>query len=259
VRRHAGAEPAHVIVVADVEAPARHGWIAHRRRGPRHVAPEPEPSTVTIARVTIIDADPLPDRAAAEAWLRGLDAEVVLPRAVALLNRVIAGHRLGAADPYVRERTAAEALVCRAGYGPGEAVAEGRWEAAVELPAPRPGARSALLAPQQRLADLLGGRDAALACEELALRARLDVEQGRPREAALQLRGALDAALAELAAFAGLGGVATRLADLRERHAGAVAAAAEAALAGALEPADERAVADALDALERVLRARLVG
>ena len=83
----------------------------------------------------------------------------------------------------------ARALVIRVGYGSGEQVAEGDWESARELPVPRraPSAR-ALLSPQERLAALLGGRDAALACEELALRARGDLDHGRAREAALQTR-----------------------------------------------------------------------
>ena len=44
-------------------------------------------------------------------------------------------------------------------------------------------------------------RDAALACEELTLRARGDLDRGREREAALQLEAALAAALAELAGW----------------------------------------------------------
>ena len=97
---------------------------------------------------------------------------------------------------------AGQALATRIGYGSGEQVAEGDWEAARELPAPKP-SRSLLLHPQHRLAALLSGRDVALACEVLALRARVDLDQGRGREAALQLRAALDAALAELEGWRG--------------------------------------------------------
>ena len=91
----------------------------------------------------------------------------------------------------------------RVGYGDGEHVAEGRWDGARELAPADRGARgargrSAALRPQERLAALLGGRDAVLACEELALRARSDVDAGRHREAALQLRATFEAALAEL-------------------------------------------------------------
>ena len=58
--------------------------------------------------------------------------------------------------------------------------------------------RARVLHPQARLAAVLGAREPMLACEELALRARLDLDHGREREAALQVLVALDAALAEL-------------------------------------------------------------
>ena len=53
-------------------------------------------------------------------------------------------------------------------------------------------------APEERFAALLGGRESPLAAEELVLRARADLDAGRPREAALQARVALEALLAEL-------------------------------------------------------------
>ena len=94
-------------------------------------------------------------------------------------------HRSAAADPRVPVPSRERALVVRVGYGAGEQVSEGRWSEAVEVPAPRPGRRerSAVLRPQERLAAILGGRDVALACEELTLRARLDADAGRWREA----------------------------------------------------------------------------
>ncbi len=77
------------------------------------------------------------------------------------------------------------------------------------------------------MAALLGGREVALACEELALRARGDLDHGRPREAALQLSVALEAALAELEGWREQLG--ERLDELAG-HRPAVAAAAQAAL-----------------------------
>ncbi len=53
-------------------------------------------------------------------------------------------------------------------------------------------------APEERFAALLGAREQALVGEELVLRARADLDAGRPREAALQARVALEALLAEL-------------------------------------------------------------
>ena len=60
--------------------------------------------------------------------------------------------------------------------------------------------RNAALRPQERLAELLGARESGLVCEELALRARLDLDHGRTAHAAVGLSGALGAALAELRA-----------------------------------------------------------
>ena len=97
------------------------------------------------------------------------------------------------------------------------------------------------LRPHERLAALLGGRDVALACEELTLRARADLDAGRIREAALQLRVALEAAIAELEPWRDRGDMAQRLETLRE-HRGAVGSAANAALRGGLETLRPRGI-----------------
>ena len=94
-----------------------------------------------------------------------------------------------------------------------------------------------MLRPQERLAAILGGRDVALACEELTLRARLDADAGRWREAAFQLRVALEATIAELGPWSGQGDIAERIAELTELRE-AVGGAANAALEGGLD--DER-------------------
>ena len=77
-----------------------------------------------------------------------------------------------------------------------------------ERPEPR---RRSKHRPADRLAALLSGRDAVLACEELTLRARADLDRGREREAALQLEAALGAALAELAGWVSHGDLDVRL------------------------------------------------
>jgi hypothetical protein len=114
-----------------------------------------------------------------------------------------------------------------------------------------------VLSPQERLAALLSGRDAALACEELTLRARGDLDHGRPREAALQLAIALDAGLAELEVWRDQGDMAERLEELDDLR-GAVARAAEAALQGGLEVEVVSSMELALGRLEAALRARQV-
>ena len=250
VRRYAGDDVRQVLVIGGFDAPRR-----LRRRARRA---DPGPTSVELTRATVIDATPLED---ADAWLEracGDDRGRVTGEALELLNRAVAGQRIASADPWLADADLAHALVCRVGYGSGEQVAEGDWEAAVELPLPAPpSARSLVLSPQERLAALLSGRDAALACEELTLRARGDLDHGRPREAALQLAIALDTALAELEAWREQGDMARRLEELDERR-GAVADAARAALAGGVDDGRMADVESALERLEAALRARQV-
>jgi hypothetical protein len=215
---------------------------------------------VATARATVVSAAPLPE-AEAEAWLRGLDEDgqdKALADAAAVLNGAVHAHRVAAADPGIQDVTVERALVARLGHGNGDQVAEGRWAAAVEVPTTRRHRqrRVAALRPQERLAALLGGRDRPLACELLTLRARADLDAGRAREAALQLRVALEAGIAELEpAGSGASGMAERVSELRERRE-AVGDAANAALAGELDEPTREAVAVALARLEAALRAR---
>jgi hypothetical protein len=246
--------PSHVIVVATLGAPERRRLAARRRRD---AEPSPPPTPVATTRVTIIDAGhPLADEAAARAWLAGA-GEDELRAGLAVLNRILHAFRLATADPYVPPAGRRQALVARVGFGAGEQVAEGVWTAARELVADRGGRRMRrrVLEPQSRLAAVLGGREAPLACEELTLRARLDLDHGRPREAALQLLVALDAALAELGGGPQAAELADRLDELRGRRE-AVAAAAQAALGGPLSDDQLAAVAFTVGLIEAALRAR---
>jgi len=253
VRRFAGDDVRQVLVIGGFDAPRR-----LRRRSRRA---DPGPTSVELTRATLIDATPLGEPDEADAWLErasGDDRSRVTGDALELLNRAVAGHRVASADPWVPDADPAHALVCRVGYGTGEQVAEGEWEAAVELPLPGPpSSRSLVLSPQERLAALLSGRDAALACEELTLRARGDLDHGRPREAALQLAIALDTGLAELEAWRGQGEMERRLEELDGRRE-AVARAARAALDGALDESHVEDVTSALARLEAALRERQV-
>jgi len=228
------------------------------RRRARGVTPPPPPSEVPVTRATVIRGQPV-DEAAAAAWLKAPGDAVEIELAV--LNRVLALHRVSAADASVREVRREQALAVRVGYGRGEEVADGNWTEAVDPPRPRVSrrsARDAALRPQERLAALLGGRDAALACEELALRARGDVDAGRFREAALQVRVALEAAIAELEPWRERSDLAARIEGLREER-GAVGAAANEALRGGLPEATIEDVDRALGRIEAALRARTAG
>jgi hypothetical protein len=175
--------------------------------------------------------------------------EAELAADVGVLNRALHSWRLASADPHVHPVERRQALVARVGFGAGEQVADGQWSEARELVAKLPRRRRVKrLEPQAHFAAVMNGRREALACEELALRARLDLDHGRDREAALQLLIALDAALAELPPDA-------RVDELRDRR-DAVAAAAHTALAGRLDQAAREVVAFVLGRLEAALRAR---
>ena len=248
LRGHAGAAE-HVLVTTTLGAPQRR-LLGGRR--PHSAGTEPVP--VSTARATVVAASPFEDERAAANWL-GQAGEHEIDDALTVLNRVLHLQRTAAADASVREVARAQALVARVGYGEGEQVAHGRWTEALTHPAPRSGhvRRSEALRPQERLAALLGGRDAPLAAEELALRARWDLDAGRRREAALQLRIALEAALAELEPWRDQLG--TRLAELREARA-AVGGAANAALEGGLGDDVAADLEEILSRLEAALRAR---
>ncbi len=247
------ASPTHVLVFATLGAPERRRLAGRRRQ--RDAEPEPEPAAVSTGRATVIDVGRPLDEAQAQAWLAGA-GEDTLEAGLVVLNRALHSFRIITADPYLTPVGRPQVIVARIGFGAGEEVAEGRWTAAKELTVPEGRRRrTRILAPQARLAALLGARDDVLACEELALRARLDLDQGRPREAALQLLVALDAALAELAAGPHAGELAGRLDELRGQRE-PVAGAAQAALSGPLSEADAVAVAFALERVEAALRAR---
>jgi hypothetical protein len=209
------------------------------------------------ARATVIDVGaPLADPAEAVAWLKGA-GEDELARGLAVLNRALHAFRIAAADPHEHGVGRHDALVARLGYGDGEQVADGRWADARELVESGPRQRRRRIpAAQARFAALLTGRHTGLACEELTLRARLDLDEQRTREAALQVLVALDAALAELAADPVAPELSARLDELRALRDG-VGTAADQALEGELGPAEREAVANALGRIEAALRARV--
>lgn len=249
VRGHAG-EIEHVLVLSTLGAPRR------RLVGGRRARPAtPDPAPVATARATIVSVARL-DEPAARAWLDRADGEAEAASAIAVLNRVLHLHRVAAADHATREVARDRALVVRVGYGEGDQVADGHWAAARELPLPRARTRrEAALRPQERLSALLGTRDAALACEELTLRARADVDAGRRREAVLQLRVALQAAVAELPPWSERGDLVARIAELEGLLPDADAAA-EAALRGGVDDEVFARAEHALGRLEAALRAR---
>jgi hypothetical protein len=240
-----------VVVVGILAAEERRSFL--RRKKARKAEPEPDPVMVPTSRATVIRGVPA-SPAEAKAWLE--DPVTPIEGELAMLNRVLHLHRVATADPYVREASIDQALVVRVGYGVGEQVADGKWTEAVEPPERSTRMkRHAVLRPQERLAALMSGRDAALACEELVLRARSDLDAGRLREAALQLRVALDAAVAELEAWTERRDLATRLDELRGVKA-TVSKAATEALQGGLSDETAAEVERIVNRIEAALRAR---
>jgi hypothetical protein len=255
IREHLGEGIRWVLVLRVLGAPQRR--MVPRRRRARVAPPEPAPSPVVTSRATLIDTTAMHGRKAAEDWLRSADLDALASDAVARLNRVLHAQRIATADPGTREVTRSRALAVRIGYGAGEQVADGRWERAHELPlTPGKPPLRAVPRPHERLAAVLAGRDPVLACEELALRARSDVDAERWREAALQLAVALDAALAELEPWREQALLAARLDELILRRED-VRAAAAAALQGGLEPEQLKLVTVVLGRIEAALRARV--
>ena len=232
-----------------------------RRRRPRPAEPGGDSPEVPLTRLTVIPAEPSePDTAARELQRTAGDPEAAEARVTAGLravNAVLRAHRVATRDPYGHEIGREAVLIARIGYGMGDGLAEGRWEEAVEVPQPgRRHRRAQALRPQERLAAVLAGREPIDICETLLLRARADLDQGRPREAALQLRAGLQALLAELPGRAEED-QAEDLAALRERL-DSTAEAADAALAGELSAERTDEVAETLGICERILRRRQI-
>jgi hypothetical protein len=256
LRAHGDPEqaPTHVVVFATLGAPERRRLAPRRRSTP--ATPSPPPTPVATGRATIIDVGgPLDGSDQGRAWLERA-GEAELDAGLSILNQALHSFRVVTANPYLNSVSRDQALVARVGYGDGEQVADGLWTDAREITAQeRRQRRTRVLEPQSRLAAVLGARAPVLACEELVLRARLDLDHGRDREAALQLLVALDAALAELPADPAASALADRLSELHAQRQ-PVTAAAQAALDGALGAAEHETVSLTVERLEAALRAR---
>jgi hypothetical protein len=255
VRPAADALVESVLVLSTLGAPERRRSFPGRRPRARRIeSAEPEP--VPTARATVVRAAPFSSAEEAAGWLAGLDLDAELEAAVMVLNRALHAHRVASANPYVTEVSPERALVARVGYGSGEEVADGRFGEAREVPVSGPlRARRSMEAPEERFAALLGGREEVLPAEELVLRARADLNAGRLAEAALQARVAIEALLAAEVASEESGAAGGSLGAHRE----AIAAAANAALSGALPGDTAAALEEAVAAMELALKRRRLG
>jgi len=253
VRADPDAELEAVLVLRTLGAPERR--LLRGRRG--RVVEDVQAAAVPTSRATAIRPRPFGSPQEGEEWLAVLrrDAEqreAELTAALRILNRAIHARRVAAGDTALGSLSLDRALVARIGLGRGDELVDGRFATAWELPQRAPRAKRSMEAPEERFAAILAGRERALPAEELVLRARSDLEAGRPREAALQARVALESLLADLP------GANPSRPEL-EPDRGAVGRAANAALRGSLDERTISALAEALGRMERALKRRRLG
>lgn len=226
------------------------------------------PPELPVARATAIrafEAFEGPEEAAA--WLAAASAEeagidAAVEAGIALLNDALHAQAVAAADPLPAAVTAERAVAVRLGYGSGEQTAAGTHSEALEVDVgstvgSRRRRREEDLRPQERVAGVLRGRERLDACEILLLRARADLDAGRRREAALQLRIGVEALLVELPKALDDDAHDRDIEALKERRP-AIEAAAEQALRSDLSSEPETSIREALELSERILRRRRV-
>ena len=256
--RYLARDPERVLVVGVAGAPQPPRRLLRKPR-PKQVEPAVEPPTVPVTTLTMIRPEPLGDASAAAEWLGGMrgDDEAIdaeLADALRTANLALHAHRTATLDPFLADVAAEHALAVRIGFGEGEALADGRWSDAIELPHGTRRRRLESLAPQERIAAVLGGRETLDPVTGAILRARADVDADRYRDAALQVRIGVEALLADREAFSGpRQGDDVAALDARR---GEVGAAANAALRGELSGERRESLVETLNLCERILRRR---
>ena len=244
-------------------APAR-----RRKRRARETAAGTTPAPLPFARATTVRAfAPFADVDEGNRWLEQAIAteasvDTLLAEGVDAVNRALHAHSVASGDPALQILSLRRAIAARIGYGSGEQVASGEFSAAREVDVhagatSRRRQRTEELRPQERIAAVLGGREQLDACETLILRARTDLDAGRQREAALQLRVGLEALLVELQGALPDPGHEEDMATLnaRRHEAGELA---NTALNDDLDVSQVEALGDLLSICERVLRRRRI-
>ena len=235
-----------------------------RRRGSRRAEADGARGPLPVTVATAIRAhEPFDQSGGAERWLAEAadvdeTAGILVEEGAALLNRALHAQGIATGDPAVVELAPTRAVTVRIGYGTGDEVAEGRFTAAREVD-PERGRRRRRedLRPIELVAAVLGGRQRIDASETMIRRARADLDAGREREAALQLRVGLEALLVELRGALEDPGHSEDMTVLEARR-GEAGDAANAALRGDLGADAGRNVRELVELSERVLRRRRV-
>lgn len=241
------------VVAAAAPAAARPGRIRRRSREADVAA---GPADVPLMLATFIRATEPMAEAEADALLLRIaeddDAQQVwIADGLRVLNRAIRAYRAGSRDPYVTEVAQRDARFTRLGYGTTESLPDGRFTRAAILPPPvgvKP-TREERLQPAETTADVLAGRTTILEGEDLLLRAYTDLDHGRTRAAALQVRAAVHLLELEFAAVEGGGALRADFESLAARADQLVAGVA----VGPLGDADRVELEALLDNLERAI------
>lgn len=254
-----------VLVVETLGAPPP---ARRRRKRPKNAEVGEPPPELPVGRATVVLAfNEFESEQAAETWLSQTTAseeaiDQLVEQGIDELNQALHTQSVASGDPYPQTVTPARAVVIRIGVGGGEALADGAFTSAHRVdpglgPLSRRRQRDEELRPQQRLAAVLGDREQLDACETLLLRTRADLDAGRNREAALQLRVGLEALLVELKGALSDPGheedMATLSASRRE-----VGELANVALSADLDSDQVESLGELLATAERVLRRRRV-
>jgi hypothetical protein len=195
---------ADVLQLMTVGAASARGGLVFRRA--RKADAEAEPRDVSILIATLIGAtNAFAGPSDAVRFLDGCRGDeeeqaALVAQCVEVINLAVRAYRAAARDPYAAEIDATDAREIRIGYGEAEDLARGGWTEAFQPPPPREPklSRAERLAPTEVVAQVVSGKLPLLVSEDLALRTMLDLEHGRPRVAALQLKVCLDMIVAEL-------------------------------------------------------------
>ncbi|UTI65407.1 hypothetical protein NBH00_04140 [Paraconexibacter antarcticus] len=168
------------------------------RRRSREADVAAAPADVPLILATFIrGTEPMADAEADALLLRIAEDDDAQQAWVAdglrVLNQAIRGYRAGSRDPYVTEVAQRDARATRIGYGTTDSLPDGRFTRAAVLPPPigAKASREERLQPSETTADVLAGRTSILEGEDLLLRAYTDLDHGRTRAAALQVRAAV--------------------------------------------------------------------
>jgi hypothetical protein len=245
-----------VVVVTDAPPPPRRRL---RRARPKDSDPDAGGERLPISRLTVIRPEPLGAAEDAHRWLESVrdddDAIVAeLTGALELVNQAMHAQRTSILDPHLPDLSPDRALVVRIGFGTGDEVADGHFSEAIDVPRTTRRRRLEALRPQERIAAVLGRKERVSPADDLLLRARGDLDAGRLREAALQLRVGLEALLAE--PREGAADAERKDLEALDERRSITGETANEALAGDLS--DDRAaeVAETVRLCERVLRRR---